>query len=117
MEKEQRNSLGQKPVVACHPPWCSGYQVLTVFDNDEEEALSPSSVVGMRARMFMVLQVHLCMRAYLCRHMSVEARSQPLVQAVQHCPPIVEIGTLTGTWVSQVKLMNPRIFLSLSLQC
>lgn len=53
--------------------------MLTVLDNDEEEVLSPSFVVGMRVCMFVFLQVHLCMCAHMCMHMSVEARSQLLV--------------------------------------
>jgi hypothetical protein len=50
-----------------------------VLDNDEEEVFSPSFIVGTRACMFMFLQVHLRMCAYMCMPMSVEARSQPLV--------------------------------------
>lgn len=54
--------------------------MLTVFDNaDEEEVLSPSFTAGMCVCMFMFLQGHLYMCAYMCMHMSVEARSQPVV--------------------------------------
>lgn len=54
--------------------------MLTVLDNaDEEEVLSPSFTEGMRVYMFMFLQGHLCMCAHMRMHVSVEARSQPVV--------------------------------------
>lgn len=54
--------------------------MLPVLDNaDEEEVLSPSFTAAMHVCMFMFFQGHLYMCAHVRMHMSVEARSQPVV--------------------------------------